>query len=86
MAPAKSVRAPASTCNSLVSSGWIRWHRGDDSVIDGRDEASGSEAIDVSPGAVAKLIGLEPRKTDELNRLGQVVHWQYGRVLKKRGR
>jgi hypothetical protein len=28
--------------------------------------------------AASKLLKLEPRNSDELNRLGQVVHWQYG--------
>lgn len=31
--------------------------------------------------AAAKLLGLEPRNSDELGRLGQVVHWQYGATL-----
>ncbi|HEY3428092.1 MAG TPA: hypothetical protein VGK83_05425, partial [Acidimicrobiia bacterium] len=35
----------------------------------------------VPQDAAAKLLGLEPRNSDELNRLGQVVHWQYGSSL-----
>jgi hypothetical protein len=31
--------------------------------------------------AAANLLGLEPRNSDELSKLGQVVHWQYGTSL-----
>jgi hypothetical protein len=31
----------------------------------------------VPQDAAAKLLGLEARNSDELNRLGHVVHWQY---------
>ena len=31
--------------------------------------------------AAAHLLGLEPRNSDELSKLGQVVHWQYGTSL-----
>ncbi|HKZ18639.1 MAG TPA: hypothetical protein VJQ57_00870 [Acidimicrobiia bacterium] len=31
--------------------------------------------------AAANLLGLEPRNSDELRKLGQVVHWQYGTSL-----